>query len=158
VIDRGGFGGLIHNISRLLPQLRLGNITGESVRLTEDDRAKFDNLLQLMRTQLQKSQLLDILEILHVNRGQMGIEFDQLKSQDTQEFRKKQTIKQKLREAESLHKQASGFQPGKGMLLKLLKPSKKKRAKKAQSKPRQSSREPKKKEVLKHEPVGPFEL
>jgi len=152
VIDRAGFDGLIHNIDRLLPQLHLKNIAAKNIRLSDETQLKLDNIWGLMRIQLQKSQLLDILEILQVHRGKVGTEFDQLKSLDTQDFRNKKAIKQKLREAESLHKAGKGFQTGKGTLLKLLKPSK--RQKKVRKKPSKA----KAKEVTFAERPGPFRL
>ena len=157
MIDSAAFGGIIHNIGKLLPHLRLTGVESRNFKLTDDDRDKLGDILQEMKNEIKTSQLFKILKILQVSTRH-GNQFDQLKGQDTQELRNKQAIRQKHRDAKALHEQASGFQPGKGMLLKLLKASKKKRAPKAQSKPRQSSREPKQKEVLKHEPVGPFEL
>ena len=151
-LQRTDFNGLIGNIGRLLPNLRLDQYPSKKIELTEDDRSKLERIWGEMRNELRKSQLLKILQILQIPTELHSQYSDLVKGHD-QAASTKRAHSRALEDARSMHRHAEGFHSGKGTVLKLLKASKPKKARK----PRKRA---KKKEAPKEfaEPIGPFRL
>ena len=151
-LQRTDFDGLIGNISRLLPNLRLEKTRSRKIELDNDDRYNLEQILGQMRTELKKSQLIKILQILQISTPKLHSQYRDLVKGHDQAASTKRSHSRALEDALRMHKHAEGFHSGKGMILKLLKPSKPKKARKPRKK------KAKKQEVQKElaEPIGPF--
>jgi hypothetical protein len=150
-LDREGYHALIAHIARLQPTLALKGIEARSVELTDTKRRQMNNILDRMKKKITSSQLVDLLRLLDVNTPKTQY-LDRIRAEFRQAKSALNNSQYKLDEALSLHKHAEGFHSGKGMVLKLLKPSKPKKARKRRAKKKASNKKPK------PEPIGPFRL
>jgi hypothetical protein len=121
------------------------------VELTDTKRRQMNNILDRMKKKITSSQRVDLLRLLDVNTPKTQY-LDRIRAEFRQAKSALNTSQYKLDEALSLHKHAEGFHSGKGMVLKLLKPSKPKKARKRRAKKKASNKKPK------PEPIGPFRL
>jgi len=154
ILDSSGYYGLVQNIHNLIPGYQLRNVREKQLKLNEDDRATLAAILQDMKSRgLKKSQLISILEVLQVPVAtKLRKTYQTLVSVHDGALSKFRDIDDKVKKAQSLHRHAEGFQVGKGKLLKLLKPSRKKPKKRAKKKA------PKKELQQVRERIGPFRL
>ena len=153
-LDRNGYNDLVQNIDQLMPNIGLQLVRPKNINLTSEDHLKLDRILQEMKPQIKKEQLVSILKVLQVS-DMINKDYQTLQSllkRKDKAARDKRGRGIQLAEARSLHRHAEGFHAGKGKLLKLLKPSKKRPKKRAKKKA------PKKELEQVRERIGPFRL
>jgi hypothetical protein len=151
IISEGISQEMVHLITQLQPKFHLRNTRSKETQVTPRVRDELGALHHDMKQGVSTEQLISLLNILQ-EPTQLGTKLTRLKESGRVAHRNYTASRSQREHDQDLHDHVLKYKQGKGMLLKLLKPSKPKKARKRRAKKKAPNKKPK------PEPIGPFRL
>ena len=66
ILDRRSYNDLVKNIDQLMPNIGLQLVQPKKIKLTSHDHIELDRILQEMKHEIKKEQLVNILKVLQI--------------------------------------------------------------------------------------------